>query len=128
MNNYGRYNNNNAGGGSGGGGGDGSFLADADTLDVLGQLSTEVGAGFSKPQLAAAMHLLRLGVNPSALVAITQELRRMTHNTPPVIQPPVHNVIHTSSTNITDNGYAYGPSSRHQTYGHQGFSSGPPIY
>ncbi|KAI7822096.1 hypothetical protein BX661DRAFT_173153 [Kickxella alabastrina] len=94
MNNYGRYNNNNAGGG-GGGGGDGSFLADADTLDVLGQLSTEVGAGFSKPQLAAAMHLLRLGVNPSALVAITQELRRMTHNTPPVIQPPVHNTMAT---------------------------------
>ncbi|KAJ2724339.1 hypothetical protein GGI07_002018 [Coemansia sp. Benny D115] len=49
---------------------------DADTLEVLGQISNEVGAGLTKTQLAAAMNLLRLGVNPSALVAITQELRK----------------------------------------------------
>ncbi|KAJ1731630.1 hypothetical protein LPJ72_003841 [Coemansia sp. Benny D160-2] len=49
---------------------------DGDTLDVLGELSLEVGAGLTKQQLAVATKLLRLGVNPSALVAITQELRK----------------------------------------------------
>ncbi|KAJ1799622.1 hypothetical protein LPJ59_001699 [Coemansia sp. RSA 2399] len=49
---------------------------DGDALDVLGELSLEVGAGLTKQQLAVAMKLLRLGVNPSALVAITQELRK----------------------------------------------------
>ncbi|PIA16202.1 hypothetical protein COEREDRAFT_81416 [Coemansia reversa NRRL 1564] len=47
-----------------------------DSLEVLGQLSTEIGAGLTKQQISIAMGLLRQGVNPSALVAITQELRK----------------------------------------------------
>ncbi|KAJ1835981.1 hypothetical protein IWW55_006657 [Coemansia sp. RSA 2706] len=52
---------------------------DNDTLEVLRELSIDVGAGLTKQQLAVAMSLLHQGVNPSALVAITQELRREAH-------------------------------------------------
>ncbi|KAJ2454225.1 hypothetical protein EV183_001710 [Coemansia sp. RSA 2336] len=51
-----------------------SNAKDSDTLE--GQLSMETGAGLTKQQLSIAMSLLRQGVNPSALVAITQELRK----------------------------------------------------
>ncbi|KAJ1923673.1 hypothetical protein LPJ71_000773, partial [Coemansia sp. S17] len=47
---------------------------DSQAIDVLGQLSKEIGAGLTKSQIVAAMALMRQGVNPSALVAITQEL------------------------------------------------------
>ncbi|KAI8323668.1 hypothetical protein GQ54DRAFT_286092 [Martensiomyces pterosporus] len=50
---------------------------------VLGQLSTEMGAGLTKQQISAAMGLMRLGVNPGALAAITQELRREARQNPP---------------------------------------------
>ncbi|KAJ2264960.1 hypothetical protein EV176_006091, partial [Coemansia sp. RSA 451] len=46
----------------------------------LGQLATEIGAGLTKQQISIAMSLLRQGVNPSALVAITQELRKEQHH------------------------------------------------
>ncbi|KAJ2063454.1 hypothetical protein GGI17_001670 [Coemansia sp. S146] len=57
---------------------------DSDATDVLGQLSMEIGAGLTKSQIVAAMALMRQGVNPSALVAITQELRREAQSS---IQP-----------------------------------------
>ncbi|KAJ1993020.1 hypothetical protein GGI26_002866 [Coemansia sp. RSA 1358] len=50
--------------------------SDGDAINVLGELSAEIGAGLTKQQISVAMKLLRLGVNPSALVAITQELRK----------------------------------------------------
>ncbi|KAJ2782769.1 hypothetical protein H4R18_002086 [Coemansia javaensis] len=53
-----------------------SYAHDTDPLEVLRQLAAEVGAGLTKPQIAVALRLLRQGVNPTALVAITQELRR----------------------------------------------------
>ncbi|KAJ2745458.1 hypothetical protein GGI20_002165 [Coemansia sp. BCRC 34301] len=52
-----------------------------DATDVLAQLSMEIGAGLTKNQIAAAMTLMRQGVNPSAMVAITQELRREAQTT-----------------------------------------------
>ncbi|KAJ2109228.1 hypothetical protein GGI16_000819 [Coemansia sp. S142-1] len=57
---------------------------DSQAIDVLGQLSKEIGAGLTKSQIVAAMALMRQGVNPSALVAITQELRREAQ---PTAQP-----------------------------------------
>ncbi|KAJ1956061.1 hypothetical protein GGI12_005407 [Dipsacomyces acuminosporus] len=54
-----------------------------DTLEILGQLSTEMGAGLTKQQISAAMGLMRLGVNPGAVAAITQELRREARMNPP---------------------------------------------
>ncbi|KAJ2157236.1 hypothetical protein GGF46_004644 [Coemansia sp. RSA 552] len=56
-----------------------SRIREAEMLDVLGKLSVEVGAGLTRQQIAIAMSLLRQGVNPSAVVAITQELRKEAH-------------------------------------------------
>ncbi|KAJ1999610.1 hypothetical protein GGI04_004499 [Coemansia thaxteri] len=60
---------------------------DSAAIDVLGELSVEIGAGLTKSQISAAMNLMRQGVNPSALAAITRELRREAQNNP---QPQPH--------------------------------------
>ncbi|KAJ2774864.1 hypothetical protein IWQ56_000388 [Coemansia nantahalensis] len=53
-----------------------NYANETDSLEILRQVSAEIGAGLTRQQISVAMSLLRQGVNPGALVAITQELRR----------------------------------------------------
>ncbi|KAJ2685936.1 hypothetical protein H4R19_006756 [Coemansia spiralis] len=62
-------------------------MPNANALDILSQLSTEIGAGLNRQQLAVAMGLLRQGVSPDALAAITQELRREAQSAEQNYQP-----------------------------------------
>ncbi|KAJ2705257.1 hypothetical protein FB645_002575 [Coemansia sp. IMI 203386] len=99
-------------------------LSDTETLDILGQISSEVNAGLNKTQLSAAMDLLRLGVNPAALVAITQELRREALQKPAGTQGPAG--IPTSARPQTLPANTY--NRQQPSYSRQGYSSGSYLY
>ncbi|KAJ1647702.1 hypothetical protein J3B02_003959 [Coemansia erecta] len=130
MNNFNSYNSTNSyysNGNNNGNNNSNNGISDIETLDILGQISSEMNAGLNKAQLSAAMDLLRLGVNPAALVAITQELRREA------IQKPAAAGVQTSGSigsnvrpqtrPISANAYSQQPSYPRQTY-----SSGPYLY
>lgn len=50
------------------------------SIDILTQLSQELEAGLNQQQIMMALKLLTLGVDPSALLAITQILTREQQN------------------------------------------------
>ncbi|KAJ1720644.1 hypothetical protein LPJ53_004752 [Coemansia erecta] len=124
MNNYSPYGSTHHASAQSGG-----IMSEGDVMDILGQLANEVGSDLTKAQIAAAMDLFRIGLNPSVVVAITQELRKeaaasaQLTSTPPApvsappTRPPQHQSLNSSSR-----------YTRQQPYSRRGYSPSPSMY
>ncbi|KAJ2787713.1 hypothetical protein GGI15_000484 [Coemansia interrupta] len=124
MNNYSPYEHTRHASARGSG-----ITSEGDVLDILGQLANEVGSDLTKAQLAAAMDLFRMGLNPSVVLGITQVLRQEAASaqsaavspapvSAPFARPPQHQSLNSSSSRYT----------RQQSYSRRGYSPGPSMY